>query len=138
MGTHSTIALEHPDGKIDQIYCHYDGYIEWNGKVLFEYYSTFDKVKQLIELGCMSVLKDKIGEKHDFNVKSDCCKFYGRDRDELGCEAERFEDYLEYLSGEKEAYNYILRHDGNWYVQHADKKFSLLSDCLRLITSNII
>ena len=40
MATRSTIALEFADGTVQQVYCHWDGYIDHNGKILFENYSN--------------------------------------------------------------------------------------------------
>ena len=31
MATRSTIAMEQPDGRVMQIYCHWDGYLGHNG-----------------------------------------------------------------------------------------------------------
>jgi hypothetical protein len=39
MGTRSNIAYEKPNGKVVVMYCHYDGYPEYNGRVLQEHYS---------------------------------------------------------------------------------------------------
>lgn len=39
MSTRSTIAIEHADGTIKKVYCHYDGYVRHVGKCLAEHYS---------------------------------------------------------------------------------------------------
>jgi hypothetical protein len=56
MGTRSTIALEFADGTVQQVYCHWDGYLEHNGKILQEHYSDPFKLRDLIDLGDMSSL----------------------------------------------------------------------------------
>jgi hypothetical protein len=38
MGTRSTIALEFADGTVEQVYCHWDGYLSNNGKILQAHY----------------------------------------------------------------------------------------------------
>ena len=38
MSTRSSIAIKHGD-RIKSIYCHSDGYLEYNGRVLLEHYS---------------------------------------------------------------------------------------------------
>ena len=48
------------------VYCHWDGYLEWNGRILAEHYDTAEKVNALLDLGYISVLRNEIGEKHDF------------------------------------------------------------------------
>jgi hypothetical protein len=39
MSTRSTIAIEHANGTIKKVYCHYDGYVRHVGKCLAEHYS---------------------------------------------------------------------------------------------------
>lgn len=47
MSTRSTIAYENADGTIKKVYCHYDGYLEHNGKILAEHYSNHADWKRL-------------------------------------------------------------------------------------------
>ena len=54
MGTRSRIGKQLADGSILSVYCHYDGYPEFNGRVLRDYFSTNDKVSDLIDGGDMS------------------------------------------------------------------------------------
>lgn len=42
------------------IYCHYDGYPEYNGKILKKYYKDPKKVDDLISLGNIDILAEKI------------------------------------------------------------------------------
>ena len=56
MGTRSRIGIELQDHSIVSVYCHYDGYVEYNGKVLKEHYTTREKVSELIDGGSMSCL----------------------------------------------------------------------------------
>lgn len=85
MSTRSNIGVRNLDGTIEYIYCHYDGYPEYNGKILAEYYTNINRVKELLKLGDLSVLGKFIGEKQDFdNRVKDCCLAYGRDRGETG------------------------------------------------------
>ena len=134
MATRSTIALEYADGTIGQVYCHWDGYLSNNGQILFEHYQDPFKLRDLIDLGAVSVLHANIGEKHDFNEQyEDGCTFYGRDRGETGVGAKNFRDFDHYLREHQwEEYEYILRKNGNWYVSCYPTKFvySLLSEAL--------
>jgi hypothetical protein len=135
MATRSTIALEFSDGTVQQVYAHFDGYLEHNGRILKEHYSDPFKLQELIELGSISVLAPEIGVKHPFDnphrwgtpdylAHEDECKhmtkFYGRDRGESDTEASRFADFADYqANGQWEEYNYILRQvDGQaqWFV----------------------
>ena len=71
MGTRSAIAMKTEDG-IRSIYCHWDGYVDHNGRILKEFYSTDEKVKALLDLGDLSSLRQEIGEAHDFDRHYAC------------------------------------------------------------------
>jgi hypothetical protein len=118
MATRSTIALEFANGVVGQIYCHWDGYLEHNGKILQESYQDPFKVRELIDLGALSSLHANIGEKHDFDTRyTEGCTFYGRDRGETGVGATYFDNFDQYVREHQyEEYDYILRTDGLWYV----------------------
>ena len=123
MATRSTIALEYADGTVDKVYCHWDGYLAYNGKILFEHYSDPFKLRDLIDQGDLSSLDREVGSKHDFDarVKGECT-FYGRDRGETGVDARKFKDFADYEANHQyEEYSYILRTDGVWYVSTGDK-----------------
>lgn len=143
MATRSTIALEYADGTVDQVYCHWDGYLEHNGRILFEHYRDPFKLQELMNLGDVSSLGINIGSKHAFSPfegdKADfeaaqaagATTFYGRDRGETGTSAKRFKDFEDYKARHQyEEYEYILRKDGNWYVSQYDKGYELLSEAI--------
>ena len=54
MGTRSRIGLQLKDNSVVSVYCHYDGYPEFNGRVLREFYNTKEKASDLINGGDMS------------------------------------------------------------------------------------
>ena len=54
MGTRSRIGIQLSDDSILSVYCHYDGYPSFNGKVLREFYNTKEKASELINGGNMS------------------------------------------------------------------------------------
>lgn len=138
MATRSTIAIEFADGSVRQVYCHSDGYLSYNGKILMSHYADPSKVQQLIANGDVSVLGVDIGVKIDFNERAKYnddnkavqCRFYGRDRGEVGINAKYFNDFADYKQNHQyEEYEYILRADGKWYVsQHQDGDYELLED----------
>ena len=121
MATRSTIALEFADGSVGQVYCHWDGYLSHNGKILVEHYQDPFKLQKLIDLGDLSVLHAELGEKHDFNDYDEVnCTFYGRDRGD-GVDARYFKNFDEYKANHQyEEFEYVLRTDGNWYVSGSD------------------
>ena len=98
MGTRSTIALEYADGTVGQVYCHWDGYLENNGMILYKHYVDPFKTRELMDLGDISSLGKNIGEQHPFSPHFDegsriaydlaqaqgATTFYGRDRGEKG------------------------------------------------------
>jgi len=131
MGTRSTIALEYADGTVEQIYCHWDGYLEHNGQILARHYSDPFKVRQLMDLGDMSSLGERIGTQHAFEKAPEGeCTFYLRDRKEQGCKAKQFKDYADYIDNHQyEEYEYILRQvDGKavWFVADHDNVYITL------------
>jgi hypothetical protein len=60
MATRSRIAIENQDGSVTSVYCHWDGHIKTNGRILNENYTTKDKVEELIALGNLSSLDETI------------------------------------------------------------------------------
>ena len=130
MATRSTIALEFADGTIGQVYCHSDGYLSYNGKVLLQHYTDPFKLQKLIDNGDLSFLGIDIGTKIDYNSRIQynsthqaiqCC-FYGRDRDQEDVSARYFKDFTDYEQNHQyEEFEYILRTDGVWYVNQGNK-----------------
>lgn len=129
MGTRSAIGIYHGN-KIKGIYCHWDGYLSYNGRILQEYYNS-PKTNQLIALGNVSSLAPEIGEKHPFSrldtdmsseefdsKYQDMTTFYGRDRNEKGQEYKVFdsgEEFMEYFDSCGCEYFYLMK-DGEWFV----------------------
>ena len=106
MGTRSTIAMEYADGTIGQVYCHWDGYLDHNGKILQNYYTDPFKVRELLDGGDMSSLSETVAG----------CSFYS-ERGET-CPQRMYKDFAGFRKeAQGEEYNYILRRDGKWYVE---------------------
>jgi len=147
MATRSTIALEFADGTIGQVYCHWDGYLSHNGKMLMEYYSNPFILRDLIDLGDISSLRPSIGTKHPFSqfdngmsteefnaLYQDMTTFYGRDRGEDNTKVRYFKDYEHFLvDGQEEEYDYILRNvngKATWFVSDHGGDFQSLAGAL--------
>jgi len=62
MSTRSNIILLTESNRVRSIYCHYDGYLEHNGKMLLDNYTSTKDVKALISLGSIRSLKPTIDE----------------------------------------------------------------------------
>ena len=83
MATRSTIALEFADGTVQQVYCHWDGYLAHNGHILQNHYSNPFILRDLIDLGDVSSLGKIIGTKHPFSpFVSDTDEFKALPQDE--------------------------------------------------------
>ena len=148
MGTRSTIALEYADGTVEQVYCHWDGYLAHNGQILLKHYSNPFILRDLIDLGDVSSLKPTIGTKHAFShfelraeevaeykvLTENMTTFYGRDRGEDGVSARKFKDYEDYAANHQyEEYDYILRNDNGvavWFVCDHDGAYVTLESAI--------
>ena len=147
MGTRSRIGVMHGDN-VKSIYCHWDGYLGFNGQVLQEHYDSA-KANNLVALGDLSSLRADIGEKHAFSKydtpneevrehNENWCTFYGRDRGEKGTEwqvATTFDQFLEQCANCGAEYYYIMK-DGVWYCGDTygssplSKKLTVLAEAL--------
>ena len=148
MATRSTISLEFADGTIGQVYCHWDGYLVHNGKILLENYSNPFVLRDLIDLGSLSSLRPQIGTKHAFShydvegmtsdefyeLYGNMCTFYGRDRGEGQSDARYFKDYADFKANcQQEEYDYILRSVNGvatWFVSDHGGEFVLLAEAI--------
>jgi len=114
MATRSIIAKLDDKG-VQAIYCHNDGYLSNNGKILDQHYQNEVKVDNLIAQGDASSLKDTIED----------TIFYMRDRGEEDKHAEQFNDenvLLKYAFEECDAEVVYMFAYGSWYVyDNSDK-----------------
>lgn len=70
MSTRSNIAILNNDGTVTAIYCHWDGGLEHNGMILSKYYSSPEKVIELISGGDLSFLVTNINARKEQNPKN--------------------------------------------------------------------
>ena len=114
MATRSVIAKLDDKG-VQAIYCHNDGYLSNNGKILDQHYQNEVKVDNLIAQGDCSSLKDTIED----------TIFYMRDRGEEDKHAEQFNDenvLLKFAFEECDAEVVYMFAYGSWYVyDNSDK-----------------
>lgn len=118
MATRSTIAIQHADGSVDQIYSHWDGYLQGVGATLVKHYRDPDKVQDLIAHGDVSILGEIIGIQQDFSDPIDgMCLFYARDRGEDGVQAKPFSSLEDYEANHQyEEFEYLFTADDVWSV----------------------
>ncbi len=121
MATRSTIAYKDTTGKVYQIYCHWDGYLNGNGETLLHNYTTLQDARDLLARGDLSSLKDDtLG-----------CVYYA-DRGETDVDACEYESYDDYVAnGQFEGYDYIFM-DDKWYVttELTNNEFEPLTESL--------
>lgn len=137
MSTRSTISILELNGTVKQIYCHYDGYVSNNGRLLKTFYNTPELVQELISGGDLSILGEYINPKgeHSFNKPDpNCCVYYGRDRGETNIEPRLFANWEMFrFSRQKEHYDYLFVEDENrWYLlDNRANKLTFLSELER-------
>ena len=105
MGTRSRVGVMH--GTVcKSVYCHYDGYLEYTGKLLLDHYNSAT-ANQLVARGDNSGVQKSL---EDMNFYSD------RGEDNVSWQvAHTFEEFLEQVHNCGGEYYYIMR-DGEWYA----------------------
>ena len=121
MATRSVIAVLEAKGiggaddTIKAIYCHNDGYLSNNGKILDQHYRDEDNINQLLAEGDCSSLKDTISD----------TIFYARDRGEDNKEAVNLNNETKLLEHAFESCDaevvYMFAY-GSWYVYDNSNK----------------
>ena len=105
MGTRSRVAVMHGD-VCKSVYCHYDGYLEYTGKLLLDHYNSAT-ANQLVALGDNSGVQNSL---EGMNFYSD------RGETDVSWQvAHTFEEFLEQVHNCGGEYYYIMR-DGEWYA----------------------
>jgi hypothetical protein len=117
MGTRSTIAIQNGDGTVTGIYCHWDGYLSNNGRILQESYTDEGKVRELIALGDISSLGAEIGTAHDFDAAPRGeCNSYARDRGERDVAARTLHNWRQFIRENGQEYDYLFVPGKGWSV----------------------
>ncbi|MEG1926729.1 MAG: hypothetical protein RR415_13390 [Ruthenibacterium sp.] len=129
MSTRSTISILTTKGHYRTVYCHSNGYPSYLGKMLLEHYNAPKLAKQLVALGDLSIVRERLapneGEVHSFDKpvrkgpNGGITLAYHRDRDEpLNIGFCRTEVELKEASGDCCAdYMYVYDMEkGCWFV----------------------
>lgn len=88
------------------VYCHWDGYVEYNGVLLNEHYNDIDKIKELIRSGDFSSLKENVSDITYYNESLTPVHF-----------AENLEELAKSLPSIDFVYLYVVS-SGTWYVSN--------------------
>lgn len=120
MATRGTIAVQHTDGTVSEVYSHWDNYLGGTGQTLKVCYNSLALAEKLVALGDISSLRERIeplGTTHTFDTpENDVTIFYGRDRSETDVDPKTYASLSEYLeNGGGQEYDYIFL-NGEWYV----------------------
>jgi hypothetical protein len=138
--------------KCKSVYCHWDGYLSHNGRILQEHYDS-SKANHLVALGDISSLGKEIGEKHAFSqfelraeevqaykeLTENWTTFYGRDREEKDVDfqvSQSFDEFLELVEGTGAEYFYIMR-DGVWYCGSRYAVEGMIPDTLYVLSEQL-
>jgi len=111
MSTRSFIGMVNRDHTITSVYCHWDGYPEYNGKLLLEHYDNRAITRKLLHKGDFSSLQPKI---------SDIQYYVDRGDEEVGAVKQTLDKFIEMCRESWCEYFYILKTDGTWTVSTAD------------------
>lgn len=113
MGTRSFIGKLNKDDTITGVYCHFDGYPGYVGRILIDSYLTEQQVDKLIALGDMSCLSHTPEE----------CDSYAK-RGEEQTEAITYKDFDEFYKEGRSSwveYYYVFNYDF-WACWDSNKK----------------
>jgi len=115
MGTRSRIGIQLKDDSVLSVYCHYDGYPEFNGRVLRDNYDTVEKVRELIDGGDMSCTWTNVGWNNETLPESGPLHYTSRG-ESMEMNAPRYDDDIfEFLKKENnEEYAYIFTVNNKW------------------------
>ena len=119
MATRSRIGIEKADGTIRSIYCHWDGYPAYNGRILLENYTNREKVEGLIALGDISVLGKELapgeGVEHSFDNRSPGVTIaYPRDRGDVFNQPRENFSLEGFANSEFGEFGYVFTKENKW------------------------
>lgn len=151
MSTHANIAILKPNGDIQSIYCHFDGYPQYVGQILHDHYQTQEKVQALMDIGNIEALGEKI-EPSELELK--CQHWYSEEylsldkeeRERLRLDAKK---HVRKVIGYKDPtltkavnhlwlyeYIYIFTPKG-WYMVRPNDPFAITNQEITRLTYNI-
>ena len=128
MGTRSRIGIQLSDDSIMSVYCHWDGYPSFNGRVLRDNYDTVEKVRELIDGGNISALHTNADWNNETLPEVGPLYYTSRGESIADNEPELSKDHGEYLmlsANADEEYSYLFA-DGEWMCHNTrtwDEKY---------------
>lgn len=136
MSTRSRIGMVLPDGTVESIYCHHDGYLKHNGLILLECYSDPAKLKKLLALGALSGLGRSLRPPTSAELREITsvgqakatvafCRDKGRKDTPMVQEFPSEASYWAQFQGIWEEFGYLLRPDGWVYRKGGTRNLKL-------------
>jgi len=115
MGTRSRIGIQLKNNSIVSVYCHRDGYPEFNGRILRDHYDTVEKVRDLIDGGNISALHTNAGWNNE-TLPEVGPLYYTSRGESIEDNAPRYDDDIfDFLKKENnEEYAYIFSVNNKW------------------------
>ena len=110
MATRGRIGIQLSDDSILSIYCHYDNYPEFQGRVLRDHYDTPEKVKALIDGGDVSCTWTNAGWNNETLPETGALYYSARGED---CPPRHDETMTEFFNNGEE-FGYIYQ-NGEWF-----------------------
>jgi len=111
MATRSRIGIQLADDSVLSIYCHWDGYPEYNGVKLQQHFNTTEKVAELIDGGDISALYTNVGWNNETLPETGPLYYSSRGENLPPRHDWRISDYL---TQDAEEYAYLFTTDGEW------------------------
>lgn len=124
MATNSTIAIQTEDGTVFQIFCHWDGQLSHNGKLLMDHYPDVVSIEDLISKGNLSSLESTV-EESEFRCRDLGDSWYTNKPNEFS----QLQSYYQFLKLNAQQFNYLFK-DGEWLVSEGKTSFYRLDDAL--------
>ena len=112
MGTRSRIGIQLKDNSVLSVYCHYDGYPEFNGRVLRDNYDTIEKVRNLIDGGDMSCTWTNAGWNNETLPESGPLHYTARG-ESLESNAPRYDESI---------FDFLDKKNNEEYAEHHKKE----------------
>ena len=108
MATRSRIGIQLADESILSVYCHWDGYPEFNGAKLVEHFNSYDAAAELIDGGDISALWTNAGWNNEILPTTGALYYTSRGEE---YNPPRLDSNLEKYLANGEEYAYIFKDD---------------------------
>lgn len=135
MSTPCLIGIERPHGRVESVYCHWDGYPSGVGATLATHYASKAKAEEIIKGGSMSSLGHRymtqdeldtipMNERYDYAGKHDLTTTYKQWRNEdAPAMYHNLEEFVKFDDGT--AYHYLFK-DGGWWMYNGFDDYGVL------------